>query len=149
MNKMAIWRVLPLLALAAALLIACRGGENGIEARAVWVRESPATAQTGAFYLELHNGSGVDDALVAVQSDACGQVELHESAMDDHDVMSMAPVEDRRIPLPAGETVALEPGGLHVMCLGIEEPFVSGEQIPLLLQFEQHEPIEVEAEIRR
>lgn len=136
-----------LLLLLGALLAACSGG-GGIEASGVWGRESPSTAQNGAFYLELRNDGG-DDALVAVQSAACSRVELHESSMDDHDVMSMEHVEGGRIPLPAGETVSLAPGGLHIMCVGVVEPFVSGERIPLVLQFEQHEPLEVEAEIRR
>jgi hypothetical protein len=130
------------------LLVACVGAGHGIEVSAIWGRESPAMAQNGALYLQLQN-NGNSDALVAVHSDACERVELHESSMDDQGVMSMAPVAGGRIPLPAGATVSLEPGGLHVMCLGVVEPFVSGEQIPLVLEFEQHEPLEVEAAIRR
>lgn len=141
-------RLLLLFLLPGALLAAC-GGNGGIEASGVWARESPSTAQNGAFYLELHNGGEADDALVAVTTDACSQVELHESSLDDQGVMRMAPVEGGRIPLPAGETVSLQPGGLHVMCLGVAEPFVLGERIPLVLTFVQHEPLEVEAEIRR
>ncbi|NLF64450.1 MAG: copper chaperone PCu(A)C [Chloroflexi bacterium] len=147
---MAVQRVgLLLFFVVGALLAGCGGNSGGIEASGVWGRESPSMAQNGAFYLELRNNGDADDALVAVQTTACSQVELHESSMDDHDVMSMDPVEGGRIPLPAGETISLEPGGLHVMCLGVVEPFVSGERIPLVLHFEQHEPLEVEAEIRR
>lgn len=128
---MAVQRVgLLLFFVVGALLAGCGGNSGGIEASGVWGRESPSMAQNGAFYLELRNNGDADDALVAVQTTACSQVELHESSMDDHDVMSMDPVEGGRIPLPAGETVSLEPGGLHVMCLGIVEPFVSGERIP-------------------
>lgn len=132
-----------------ALLLAACGGRQGIEASGVWARESPGTAPNGAFYLQLRNHGDGDDALVAVTTDACARVELHESSLDDQGVMRMAPVAGGRIPLPTGETVALQPGGLHAMCLGVVEPFVLGERIPLVLQFEQHEPLEVEAEIRR
>lgn len=131
------------------LLLAACGGDGAIEVRAVWGRESPSMARNGAFYMELHNESDADDALVGVQSAACERVELHESSLDDNGVMSMAPVPGGRIPLPADGAVLLAPGGLHVMCLGVTEPFELGETIPLTLAFAEHEPLEVEAEIRR
>jgi copper(I)-binding protein len=134
--------------LIAALLAAC-SGDGGIEASGAWGRESPSTAQNGALYLELRNEGDGADALTGVRSDACGRAELHESSMDEQGVMRMAPVEDGRLPLPAGETVSLRPGGVHIMCAGLVEPFVSGEQILLVLEFEKHAPLEVEAEIRR
>lgn len=136
-----------LVLLAMPLLVAC--GETGaIEASDVWARESPATAQTGAIYLELHNNTRTADALVGIQTPACSRVELHESALDENGVMRMAPVPGGRIELPAGSHAVLAPGGLHAMCLELAGPFVLGENIPLTLQFAVHEPLEVEAEVR-
>ena len=41
------------------------------------------------------------------------------------------------ITVPAGETVALEPGGFHVMFMGLRgDPFEVGEEIPATLTFE-------------
>ena len=34
-------------------------------------------------------------------------------------VLEMQPLDPQRIELPAGETVVLEPGGLHVMAMGL------------------------------
>jgi copper(I)-binding protein len=48
----------------------------------------------------------------------------------------MAQVEGG-IEIPAGETVVLAPGGLHVMFLGIDVPFKDGECLELVLQFEK------------
>jgi copper(I)-binding protein len=62
--------------------------------------------------------------------------------------MRMSPVEGGQISLPAGETVSLQPGGLHVMCIGLTEPFTVGETIPLTLVFAGTEEMRVEAEIR-
>ncbi len=142
-------RQLPLLPLLLLLVACSANATNGaIEAGGVWARESPALAQTGAIYLELHNKSDADDALVGVATPACGRVELHESALDESGVMRMEPVPDGRIDLPAGSHVVLEPGGLHVMCLEMAEPFVRGQSIPLTLQFASHEPLTVAAAVR-
>ena len=41
------------------------------------------------------------------------------------------------LPLPAGETVTLEPGGYHVMLLDINRPLKAGEEVGLVLVIEQ------------
>ncbi|MDT8304786.1 MAG: copper chaperone PCu(A)C [Anaerolineae bacterium] len=142
-------RRLLIILLGVLLPLAACGSDGGIEVRGVWGRESPSMAQNSAFYMELRNEGDGGDALIGVQSEACSRVELHESSMDDNGVMRMAPVPGGRIPLPAGAAVSLAPGGLHVMCLGVTEPFALGETIVLTLEFAEHEPLEVEAEIRR
>jgi len=45
--------------------------------------------------------------------------------------------------IPAGETVTLEPGGLHVMFMGLSEPFIEGEKIEATLVFEQSGELEI------
>jgi hypothetical protein len=60
----------------------------------------------------------------------------------------MNPVPDSRIPIPAGDTVMLEVGGLHVMCLEKAEQFDIGDEFPILLTFEEAGEMEVMAEIR-
>ena len=49
--------------------------------------------------------------------------------------MQMAPVD--QIDLPAGETVALEPGGYHIMLVDVVEPLEDGDEIDVTLTFEQ------------
>jgi copper(I)-binding protein len=50
--------------------------------------------------------------------------------------------------VPAGETVVLEPGGLHVMCVGVSQPLSAGQQIPMTVVFEKAGEVAVEAEVR-
>jgi copper(I)-binding protein len=129
------------------LLVACGEGQtDGMEVSGVWGRVSPAAAENGAFYMAINNQTGEDDALVAVRSDVCRAVELHESALDDEGVMSMRPMQE--IAVPAGETVGLEVAGLHVMCIGVVTPFTLGDRVPLTLVFDKAGMIDVDAEIR-
>ncbi|MFZ1399824.1 MAG: copper chaperone PCu(A)C [Candidatus Promineifilaceae bacterium] len=99
---------------------------------------------TGAVYMLIANNSNTDDALVGATIPGCGVVELHEMAMDG-DVMVMRQVEGGRIPVPAGETVTLKRGGLHVMCIEKAEPIEVGQMIPVTLEFENAGTMEVQA----
>ena len=54
--------------------------------------------------------------------------------MDGGGAMTMQQVES--IPLPAGETVRLEPGGYHIMLLELVEPLEEGQTFDLTLEFE-------------
>ena len=101
---------------------------------------TPPNARAGGGFVTITNG-GADNRLVGASSPRATRVELHTMVMDG-DVMRMREVEGG-IALPAGETVELAPGGLHIMFMGLENPFVEGETVPVTLTFEGGETIEV------
>ncbi len=140
--------ILFLIVLASTGCTASGGDEGGIEIENVWGRSSPMVAQNGAFYMTVTNNSGTDDELLAGTTDACGTVELHEMYMKENDVMGMREVPGGTIPVPAGETVELKVGGLHVMCIEKQAEFKVGDKIPILLEFANAGEIEVTADIR-
>jgi len=129
----------------AVLVAACSSGDAAVTVEDPWGRPSPTSTSNAAFYMQL-DGAGEDDVLVSATSPACGVVELHETQMSDG-VMSMQHLPEG-IPVPAGETVALEPGGLHVMCMGVTSPLTVGEMIEVGLEFENSGSMTIEAEIR-
>jgi copper(I)-binding protein len=92
--------------------------------------------------MEITNRGEADDALLGASVDGCQVIELHDMFMDG-DVMIMRPVEGGEIPIPAGETVALQPGGLHVMCIGKEAPLELGSSVEIALQFRNAGPVTV------
>jgi copper(I)-binding protein len=61
-------------------------------------------------------------------------------------MMGMRPIDS--LTLPAGEEVALEPGGYHIMLIDLAEPIEEGDTVPVTLTFENAGEIEVEAEAR-
>lgn len=73
-----------------------------------------------------------DDVLTGAHSSCCAAVELHTHAMQG-DIIRMRRVA--RIPLPAGKTVALEPGGYHLMLIGLKKPAHDGDTISVTLEF--------------
>lgn len=103
-------------------------------------------SDTGAIYMRIHNGTGQDETLVGAAVPGCETVELHDMRVDG-DVMMMHQVEGNRIPIPAGETVMLQRGGLHVMCIGKTADFVVGHSVPVTLEFDGAGMVEVTAEV--
>ncbi len=135
-----------LIALVVALVAGACGGSDDISIEEPWGRPSPMSEGNAAFYMDITGGAD-DDTLTAASTDACGVVELHETSMNDEGVMSMRHLPSG-IPIPAGETVSLEPGGLHIMCMMVTEPLETGQMIDLDLEFSSGETMAVEVEIR-
>lgn len=97
-----------------------------------YARAVPDVVKNSAVFLTLHNAGSADRALVSASSGIADVVELH-THIKDGDVMRMRRVE--RIPLPAGDTTVLEPGGLHIMLLGLKGPLNTGAEVQVDLTF--------------
>ena len=96
-----------------------------------WIR-GMVTGQsaTGAFMAISSNEA---TALVGASSPVASKVEIHQMSMD-QGVMKMRPLD--RLQVPANGTVRLEPGGYHVMLIGVAKPLAKGDKVPLTLQFQ-------------
>ena len=75
-------------------------------------------------------------------------IELHEVGADDEGVMQMRAIEGQSIALPAGETVVLEPGGLHVMAMGVTRTLSEGDDVTFTLTLEDGCTIDLSAPVR-
>jgi copper(I)-binding protein len=106
-----------------------------IEITDAFARATLPNAPVAGGYLTITNKGKDDDRLVSATSPAAGKVELHEMSMQ-NDVMKMAPLPDG-VAIAAGETVTLSPGGIHIMFMQLDKPFVEGESVPLTLKFEK------------
>lgn len=98
-----------------------------------WSRAAGAGG-TGAGYMTITNHGGSADRLLSASSPAARQLELHIH-MRDGDVMRMRAVP--AIDLPAGQAVTLQPGGLHLMLIGLTAPLEEGGSVPVTLRFER------------
>jgi copper(I)-binding protein len=63
----------------------------------------------------------------------------------DGDVMKMRQVE--AIEVPAGKSVELKPGGLHIMFIGLKAPLKAGDKFPLKLKFEKAGEVTVQVNV--
>jgi copper(I)-binding protein len=67
----------------------------------------------------------------------------HEMDMGDGDMAMVMQEMADGLPLPADETVSLEPGGYHVMLLDLVEPLETGDEFELTLDFENADDVTV------
>ena len=110
-----------------------------------WARASIGQAKAGVAYVTISNEGREPDRLIATATDVAKRAALHTNKME-NGVMLMLPVE--AIELAPGEPVVLEPGGLHIMLMGLKSPLVEGDSFPLTLTFEKAGSIEVEVNIQ-
>ena len=85
-----------------------------------------------AVYLNLKN-SAKPQRLVHLSSAVADTIEIHHSSMDDNDIMRMRTVEF--VDLPPDHSIAFEPGGYHLMLIGVE-PLHEGDTFQLNLRFD-------------
>jgi copper(I)-binding protein len=117
-----------------------------IEIRQPWSRATPSGSKVAAGYLEITNRGNAPDRLVAVSTSVSGKAELHEMATKDG-VMTMRMLP-AGVTLAPGQTVALKPGGLHVMFVGLVAPLKQGEKFSASLEFEKAGKIDVSFDIQ-
>ena len=98
---------------------------------------------TAAVYMAFKN-NGAADRLLSATAAAASSVEIHNMNMDGG-VMRMRKLDG--VDLPAGGTVALAPGGLHMMLFGLKAPLRAGASFPLELRFEKAGQILVQVNV--
>jgi copper(I)-binding protein len=102
--------------LIAVLLVlgACAADEAPLVATDVEIRAPLPGMKMSAGYLTLRNNSDGDITITKVTSPQFGAVEMHETRVED-EVSRMVALD--AITVPAGSSVAFEPGGKHLMLM--------------------------------
>ncbi|MCP5158184.1 MAG: copper chaperone PCu(A)C [Gammaproteobacteria bacterium] len=110
-----------------------------------WARESPPTVTNGAVYMTLTNTGSKNDRLLAGAGEIAEAIELHTHIMENH-VAKMRQVTS--IEIDAGKPTLLQPGGLHIMLIGLKNPLTVGQTFPLTLRFEKAGEIVTQVTVR-
>ncbi|MFD5224713.1 copper chaperone PCu(A)C [Microbacterium sp. NPDC058342] len=97
-----------------------------------WVKAAP-DGMTAAFGV-LGNPTGEDVTVVSARTDSAKTMELHETVANDAGAMVMREI-DGGFAIPADGDLALEPGGNHLMMMGLTAPLRAGEEVSFTLTF--------------
>lgn len=98
----------------------------------------------GVGYLSIVNNGKVADALVGASSPAAASVQIHQSITVDN-MARMRPLS--AVEIAPGATVNIEPGGIHLMLMGLKAPLQAGQSVPLTLEFRTAGKITVELSV--
>ncbi|MGV6839347.1 MAG: copper chaperone PCu(A)C [Planktomarina sp.] len=88
----------------------------------------------GGGFVTVENTGAVDDVLIKASSPSAGYMEIHMMEVNDG-VMVMREMADG-LPIPAGETVVMKPGGYHIMFMDLPGPLVADEMATVTLTFQ-------------
>ena len=113
---------------------------GSIKVEHAYTRATVPGQQVAGGFMKIENKGNGADQLVSASSPVAGEVQLHEMAMEGN-VMKMRQVKD--IAVPAGGSVELKPGGLHLMFMNIKAPLSAGESVPVKLKFAKAGEVEV------
>ncbi|BAJ62902.1 copper chaperone PCu(A)C [Anaerolinea thermophila] len=127
------------------LMSACASRQSNLTIQDPWARLGVAGGNS-AIYLKIENATKEDDALISASCDAAMMTELHMTQMMDDGTMKMEPQE--KISIPAGQTVELKPGGLHIMLMNLKKDLKTGDTLNLKLKFEKSGEIEVSVPVK-
>jgi copper(I)-binding protein len=108
-------------------------GSEDVVVEDAWSRASVGTNRPGAAYMTLRNTGSGPVTLVGLETPLAMMPDIHETKTDANGVSSMAPAGE--ITIPPGESVSLEPGGMHAMLMRLQIKMVEGETFPLTLNF--------------
>ena len=104
-----------------------------------WIRWLPGNAPMAAYMLLTNKGSATM-TLVSASSPRFTQIMLHQSVdMSGMSQMKMVAT----LVLPPHQTVAIAPGGYHLMLMSPQTPVAVGERIPMTLQFSDGQRLDV------
>lgn len=120
-------------------------GSGDVEVEGAWSRASIGVNRPGAAYMTIRNTGDTAATLTGLATPLAMMPEFHETRTNADGVSSMTPAGE--ITIAPGESVALEPGGLHAMLMRLQEPMAEGEAFPLTLLFDDGGQVTVDVPI--
>ncbi len=115
---------------------------GGLVLSAGYARATLPRAPVGGGFITIANTGEADDTLVSASSPAAGAVQLHSMTLSGG-IMEMRDLPNG-VPIPAGETVAFSPSGLHLMFVHPKSAFVEGRTVPVTLNFAKAGSVTIE-----
>ncbi|SBV51965.1 hypothetical protein XBLMG947_2755 [Xanthomonas bromi] len=112
-----------------------------------WVRMPPPGGMgMAAGFGQFHNGCAQPLKVTAAKSSVFADVSLHETTQA-NGVSRMRAVPE--LALPAGKSVPLAPGGLHLMLMDANAPLQEGAQVPVSFTLQDGREIKATLEVRK
>ncbi|MBA8681728.1 copper chaperone PCu(A)C [Stenotrophomonas tumulicola] len=121
-------------------------GAGCVQVKEGWARlPAVATMPMTAGYATVHNGCDQPVTVIGARSSSFGDVSLHETTVTDG-VSRMQHVH--QLPIAAGASVELKPGGLHLMLMQGKGALTEGQALPLVLELAGGEEVQGTLQVR-
>ncbi|MFZ6655860.1 copper chaperone PCu(A)C [Undibacterium sp. TJN19] len=112
-----------------------------------WIRATVVQQHATGAFMQIQ--SSKDVRLLSVQTEIAGIAEIHEMKMENN-LIKMREIS--HLEIPAGKTIELKPGSLHLMLMDLKGQVKPGDNVTLKLKFESKdkktEIVEVKAQAK-
>ncbi len=121
-------------------------GQPCLQVEQGWARLPPPGSQMSAGYARVRNQCRAAVTVVGASGTGFGEVTLHETRLE-NGVSRMQAVPTLEV--PAGGSVELRPGGLHLMLMQPRAALTEGQLLPLQLQLADGSSVPFTVTVRR
>jgi len=129
-----------------------QGRPTPVQVRLVegWVRLVPSSLRDTTVYFTLQNPLARDLRLVGGSSPVAQMVMLMEDYRESRSGQTVLGMREvKSLLLPRAGKLVLQPGGKHLMLMGLKRPLREGERIPIRLFFEGNQETLIELRVER
>lgn len=110
-----------------------------------WSPEAPPVAKVMAGYMKISNLSNKDIKIKSANSNFFTKVEIHRTELKDG-MFTM--IKQDNLLIKAKSHIELKQGGLHMMLMGKLKPIREGSIIPVKLNFNNNETVQVNLKVK-
>lgn len=118
---------------------------SSLVVRDAWVRESLSPGGSSAAYLTLENPTAQPITVTGITVAGARRAEMH-AVTGSATGATMQRLDT--LVIPAHGSVALQPGGTHVMLFGVDPAYAVGRSIALTVSIDHQPPQTVQAVVR-
>lgn len=97
-----------------------------------WAKATPQGNVTTAVYLTFLNTTNEEDFLVGAETPIAEKVEIRDTSKDN--------IVQDKVSIHPSETMVFQPGGIHLVLIGLKDQLVPRTKFPLTLKFEKSPP---------
>lgn len=108
--------------------------QGGIRIHQALARPAMKVIDAGALFMRIENQGGDADRLIAVQTPLSDRPRIHDPAFSH---LRLEDLAFEPLTVPAGTSVELKPGQLHMMLLNLKADLIEGDPLPVRLVFER------------
>ena len=142
--------ILILTAIAFVSIISDTGAKNynykHVNASDPWARATSKLARTGAVYIKnIHNKGELTVKITGFSANIAKKVQLHNTVVE-NEIAKMQHIEFLEI--RPNKSVQFNPGGLHIMLMGLKRPLEKNSHFPLIIKFEKLGNLEIMVDIK-
>lgn len=122
------------------------GNTAPIKVEDAWIKAADE-GMTGMFAkLSIHGAEATSVTLESASTRVAEKCELHEVVTVDGS--SVMREKKGGFTVEAGKDFMLEPGGYHIMLMGLKGPLVAGDNVAVHLVFKGYDPVSVNAVVK-